>query len=47
MVDTVEQVVKDADIMVLGVNHNVYEDLDFDRISDLMKVKHIYDTRNF
>lgn len=47
MVDSVEEAVKDADIMILGVNHKDYRDLDFERISGLMKTKHIYDTRNF
>ncbi|MBV1817557.1 nucleotide sugar dehydrogenase [Anaerosalibacter bizertensis] len=47
MVDSVEEAVEGADIMVLGVNHDKYRDLDFDKIADLMNVKHIYDTRNF
>lgn len=47
MVDTVGEVAKDADILILGVNHREYENLDFVKIFELMKTKYIYDTRNF
>jgi len=47
MVSSVEKAAEGADILILGVNHREYEDLDFDKIYKIMKVKHIYDTRNF
>ncbi len=47
MTDSIEDVVRDADILVLGVNHDDYKDMDFERISNLMRTKHVYDTRNF
>lgn len=47
MVSSVEEAAKNADILILGVNHRKYENLDFEEIAKLMKSKHIYDTRNF
>ena len=47
MVDSVEEAAENADILILGVNHSKYENLDFEKIAKLMKLKHIYDTRNF
>ncbi len=39
--------VKDASIMVLGVNHDEFKDIDFNKVSTLLKDKNILDTRNF
>lgn len=47
MVNSVEEAAENADILILGVNHREYENLDFEKLSKLMKFKHIYDTRNF
>lgn len=47
MVNSVEETAENADILILGVNHREYENLDFEKLSKLMKFKHIYDTRNF
>jgi len=47
MADSIEEAVKDADILVLGVNHDDYRGMDFEMISSLMRTKHVYDTRNF
>lgn len=41
------EAVKDASIMVLGVNHSEFENIDFSKISTLLKDKNILDTRNF
>lgn len=38
---------KDSDLVILGVNHKVFGDLDMKRLYDVMGEKHIYDTRNF
>ncbi len=38
---------KDASIMVLGVNHDEFKDIDFSKVSTLLKDKNILDTRNF
>lgn len=47
LVDSVEEAAKDADLLILGVNHKEYRDIDFENIGKLMKRKSIYDTRNF
>ena len=39
--------VKDASIMVLGVNHDEFKNIDFNKIASLLKDKNILDTRNF
>lgn len=39
--------VKDASIIVLGVNHDEFKDIDFNKVSTLLKDKNILDTRNF
>ncbi len=39
--------VKDASIMVLGVNHDEFKDIDFSKVSSLLKDKNVLDTRNF
>ncbi len=41
------EAVKDASIMVLGVNHSEFENIDFSKIATLLKDKNILDTRNF
>ena len=38
---------KGADIVVLGVNHNQFADVDFAKLTAEMNVKNILDTRNF
>lgn len=47
MVNSIEEAAENADILILGVNHREYGNIDFEKISKLMKFKHIYDTRNF
>lgn len=47
MVDSVEEAAKDADLLILGVNHKEYANVDFKLIANAMKTKNIYDTRNF
>lgn len=38
---------KDSDIVVLGVNHDQFKNVDFNKMADNMKNKVILDTRNF
>lgn len=38
---------KDADIVVLGVNHNEFGNIDFAKLTAGMKAKNILDTRNY
>ncbi|WP_422486168.1 nucleotide sugar dehydrogenase [Gudongella sp. DL1XJH-153] len=45
--DQIEDAVKDADLIVLGVNHFEYSTLDFGLLGNLMKAKRLYDTRNY
>ncbi|WP_409226982.1 nucleotide sugar dehydrogenase [Gudongella sp. SC589] len=45
--DKIEDTVKDADLIVLGVNHFEYSTLDFSELGKLMKSKKVYDTRNY
>lgn len=47
LVENVYDAVKDADLLVLGVHHDAFKDLDFDKIASLMKQKKVFDTRNF
>ena len=45
--DNIEDAVRDADLIVLGVNHFEYSTLDFSELGKLMKSKKVYDTRNY
>lgn len=47
MVEDIYDAVDNADIIVLGVNHTQYEDIDFTRVSEKVARKNIFDTRNF
>ncbi len=47
LIENVYDAVKDADLLVLGVHHDAFKDLDFDKIASLMKQKRVFDTRNF
>ncbi|MGN1318356.1 MAG: nucleotide sugar dehydrogenase [Lachnospirales bacterium] len=38
---------KDSDIVVLGVNHNEFSNVDFSKLTENMRNKNILDTRNF
>lgn len=38
---------KDANIVVLGVNHKQYKDIDFKHLATVVKDKNFFDTRNF
>jgi UDP-N-acetyl-D-mannosaminuronic acid dehydrogenase len=38
---------KDADILVLGVNHDEFKDVDFKKLVAEMKTPNVLDTRNF
>jgi len=42
-----EECLTDSDLLVLLVGHDVYDNIDFDTISKLMRNKVILDTRNF
>ena len=41
------EALKDASIMVLGVNHDEFKNIDFSKVYTLLKDKNILDTRNF
>ena len=47
LVDNIEEAVKNSELIVLGVDHLIYKNLDFKKIGQLMKNKQVYDTRNF
>lgn len=47
LVEDIEDAVKNSELIVLGVNHLDYKNLDFKKIGKLMKNKFVYDTRNF
>ncbi|MDD4381956.1 MAG: UDP-glucose/GDP-mannose dehydrogenase family protein [Candidatus Dojkabacteria bacterium] len=46
-VDTVEDVFKNSEIVVLATEWPEYKELDYERLSKLMKSKNFYDARNF
>ncbi|NMA65496.1 MAG: nucleotide sugar dehydrogenase [Clostridiaceae bacterium] len=43
----VYEAAKDADLVVLAVNHDEFKDLDFSRIKNVMNTPQVLDTRNF
>ena len=43
----VYEAAKDADLVVLAVNHDEFKDLDFSRIKSVMNTPQVLDTRNF
>lgn len=45
--ENIEEAVRDADLLVLGVNHFEYSTVDFGKLGELMNKKRIYDTRNY
>jgi UDP-N-acetyl-D-mannosaminuronic acid dehydrogenase len=45
--ESVIEAVRDADLIVLAVNHSEYKELNFEEIGNAMRNKLIYDTRNF
>jgi len=47
VISDIYEAVKGADVLVLGVHHDRYENIDFDRIKGLMRGNTIIDTRNF
>jgi len=38
---------RDADLLILGVNHSQYKDLDFEALAGIMRHANFFDTRNF
>ncbi len=38
---------KDADLLILGVNHSQYKQLDFTALAGIVRNKNFFDTRNF
>lgn len=44
---SLEESVKDSDIIVLITDHNIFRDIDPTKIAPLMKQKYLLDTRNF
>jgi UDP-N-acetyl-D-mannosaminuronic acid dehydrogenase len=47
LIDDLDEAVKNSELIVLGVNHLEYKDLDFKNLGRLMKSRVVYDTRNF
>ena len=47
MVENIDQAVENSQLIVLAVNHDMFNKLDFDKIGKLMNKKQIFDTRNF
>lgn len=47
LIDSIDEAVENAELIVLTVNHNEYRKLDFERIGELMIKKQVFDTRNF
>ncbi len=45
--ETIEEAVKDSDLLILGVNHKQFDSVDFDDIYRLMRQPNILDTRNY
>ncbi|VDN47363.1 UDP-N-acetyl-D-mannosamine dehydrogenase [Petrocella atlantisensis] len=45
--DDIKVACTDSDLIILGVNHKAFEDIDFNEIKPLVKDGHILDTRNF
>jgi len=43
----VEEAVTGADLVILGVNHKVYKELDFAAMASVVRTKNFFDTRNF
>lgn len=46
VVTDVYDALKDADLLLMGVNHKVYDDFDYEEAAQRMRHKRIYDTRN-
>jgi UDP-N-acetyl-D-mannosaminuronic acid dehydrogenase len=42
-----EVCLQDSDMLVIGVNHKAFKNLDLQKVFSLMRTKVIYDTRNF
>ncbi|MBR5756055.1 MAG: hypothetical protein IKX96_00705, partial [Firmicutes bacterium] len=36
-----------ADLIILGVNHKQYKNLDFEGLAKIVRTKNFFDTRNF
>jgi len=47
LVENIDQAVENSQLIVLAVNHDMFNKLDFDKIGKLMNKKQIFDTRNF
>lgn len=45
--ENLEEAAKGSDLLVLGVHHDVFKDLPFQKLGGLMRHKSFYDTRNF
>ena len=43
----INEAAADADLIILGVNHKQYKELDFEKLAGLVKNKNFFDTRNF
>lgn len=46
VVTDVYDALKDADLLLMGVNHKAYDDFDYEEAAQRMRHKRIYDTRN-
>lgn len=46
-ISSLEESLKGSDVLVLLTGHNLYNDIDFEYVSKLMRTKNIFDTRNF
>ncbi|PKM57897.1 MAG: UDP-N-acetyl-D-mannosamine dehydrogenase [Firmicutes bacterium HGW-Firmicutes-3] len=47
LVADIKEACKDSDLIILGVNHKAFEEIDFSEIKPLVKEGRILDTRNF
>ena len=44
---SLEESLKDSDVLVLLTSHDLYNDIEFEYVSKLMRTRNIFDTRNF
>ena len=42
-----DEAAKDSDLLLLGVHHHQFKELDFEALGKLMRHKNFFDTRNF
>ncbi len=47
LIDDLFKAAQNSDLIILGVNHKEFADLDFDKLKSCMNTPNIFDTRNF